>query len=191
MGNYNLQFLPQYNQKLFCDIWDNAADFVSDMTASPLYDNEITTTQLSTIFYLLFAKYGNNPIASFDENNFKLKVASIIIAHAPNLFKKVAVQKSLRGLSLDDLQAGLKNTQNRALNDAAQPSTDTDDDLPYINEQVVNKSKRSVLDAYSYLLSILRSNAFDEFVNRFKPLFSRVVDNQNPWLYISDEEDDE
>lgn len=185
-GYDNYQFLPNYNKILFCDVWDDVDDFYSDMVDSPLYNSGITEAQYKQVFYFLFAKYGNNPIAVFDTFNFKLKVASLISAYAPTLFKKVEIQEAIRNLSLDDLQTGLRNMTNRALNDAGQPSNDTDTELSYINEQVVNKSKRSKLDAYGYLMSLLRYDPFEEFTNRFKTLFSRVVDTNETFIYMEE-----
>lgn len=185
----DLPYLPAYNTKLFCDIWEDANSFVTDIKSTPIYDSEVTDAQLELIFYLLFQKYGNNPIAFFDDSQFKLKISTIIYAYGPTYFKKADIQKAIRALDLDELRDGFKNIQNRALNDATEPNNDTDEELAYINEQIINKGKRSSIDAYAYVWGILRNNLVDEFLNKFKSLFCRVVDSQRVIIYNDDEEE--
>ena len=85
---------PQYNTKLFCNIWDNVGAFVDDVTRNPL--SVLDVDKYETIFYLLYAQYGNSPIANFDEEQFKFKVYSIIYKYGPSWAKRVDIQKKLR-----------------------------------------------------------------------------------------------
>lgn len=189
MPSLDAPYLPAYNTKLFCDIWDDADEFLIDMKASPIYQSEINDNNYKFIFYLLFQKYGNNPIATFNDEQFKLKIATGIYSYAPTFFKKRDIQKELRALDLDELQNGFKSIQNRALNDATQPTTDTDEDLGYINEQIVNKGKRSKADAYAFLWGLLRNDLIDEFLDKFKKYFCKVVDSQRAIIYTDIEEE--
>lgn len=61
-----IQTATMYNTKTFSDVWDEANKFVSEYKTSGLYDvaNTITDDNLNTLYYLLYAKYGNNPIAN-------------------------------------------------------------------------------------------------------------------------------
>ena len=54
---------PQYTTMIFTDVWDESGDFVADYKASGLYVNnsKISDTSAATVFYLLYARYGNNP----------------------------------------------------------------------------------------------------------------------------------
>ena len=183
-------YLPAYNTKLFCDIWQDADSFLLDMKASPIYQSELSDANYQFIFYLLFQRYGNNPIATFNDEQFKMKIATGIYAYAPTYFKKSAIQKALRALNLDDLRDGFKSIQNRALNDATAPSTDTDEELAYLNEQIVNKGKRSIADAYAFLWGLLRNDLIEDFLDKFKKYFCKVVDSQRTILYTNIGEDD-
>ncbi len=96
------KMIPQYDTKIFTDIWDNAEDFVYD------YKNvgipyTISDTNATTLFYLLYARYGNNPIANYDETQFKYKVFSIIFQYGPTWEKRLSIQQTLRGLQLSDI----------------------------------------------------------------------------------------
>ena len=66
-----------YKTKTFTGVWGEVNDFVYD------YNNigvpkTITAENVSTLFYLLYARYGNSPISNMDVNQFKFKVFTII-----------------------------------------------------------------------------------------------------------------
>lgn len=96
------RMIPQYDTKLFTQIWDNAADFVADYQSVGIPET-ITTTNATTLFYLLYARYGNSPIANYDEEQFKYKIFSVIFQYGPTWEKRLSVQKTLRDMQLSDL----------------------------------------------------------------------------------------
>lgn len=98
----DLSIIPQYDTKLFTDIWDESSKFVYDYKHVGI-PTTITDSNATTLYYLLYAKYANNPIANYDENQFKYKVFSIIFQYGPTWEKKLSIQDTLRGLQLDDL----------------------------------------------------------------------------------------
>lgn len=68
---------PMYNTKTFADIYDDLGTFKYHYNHS-LLPAAITDDNMTILYYLLYAKYGNNPIINFDENQFIAKVNSII-----------------------------------------------------------------------------------------------------------------
>ena len=96
------QMIPQYDTKLFTDIWSTAAEFVTDYQAVGI-PQTINTTNATTLYYLLYARYGNSPIANYDEEQFKYKIFSIIFQYGPTWEKRLSVQETLRGLQISDL----------------------------------------------------------------------------------------
>lgn len=190
MNKYNYNRLaPAYNTLTFSQVYKSDVEFYAEISASKFADvASLSATQQTTLFWLLFARYANNPITNLDVEQWKAKLQAILYAYAPTYFKKMDVQKSIRALDLDELREGFKNIQNRAFNDATAPSTDTDTELDYINEQLVNKGKRSKAESYAYVLSILRTNYTEDFLDKFKILFKKVVDVEDVYNYISEEE---
>lgn len=94
--------IPQYDTKLFTDVFDDAGSFVY------YYKNIGIPTTISdanarTLYYLLYARYGNNPIANYDEEQFKYKIFSVVFQYGPTWEKRLSVQETLRGLQLSDL----------------------------------------------------------------------------------------
>lgn len=184
--------LPMYNTKTFSQILPDYATF------KELFDDEfdkyakdcISANSLKSLYWLLYARYCDNPIVNLSENNFKAKIVAITYAKGPAWERKLALQKSLRELSDDDLLAGAKTIFNRAMHDETEPGTDTDTELTYINAQDVSKHKRGKLDAYSYLMDVLRNDVTEEFIREFAKLFSKFVSPNVTRIYVTDLEEE-
>lgn len=93
---------PRFDTKLFTEIWERADEFVDDYQRNGL-PTTISTANAQNLYYLLYAKYGNNPIANYDEEQFKYKVFSIIWQYGPTWQKRLSVQETLRAMQLADL----------------------------------------------------------------------------------------
>jgi len=93
---------PRFDTKLFTEIWSEPSEFLADYQTNGI-PMTINNANATTLFYLLFARYGNNPIANYDETQFKYKVFSIIFQYGPTWEKRLSVQNTLRGLQLADL----------------------------------------------------------------------------------------
>lgn len=184
--------MPSYDTKLFTEIYNNAENFVEDYQASGLYNEEMDDN-IETIFYLLYAKHGNDPIANYDVNQFKYKMWAIIYQYGPSWVKRLDIQKKLRALDETDILEGARAIYNHAYNPSTAPTTQTTTELDYINEQNVTKYSKAKLDAYTQLWDILRADVTNDFINKFDSLFKQFVRPERTWIYITerDEEDDE
>ena len=98
----NNNTLPEYNTKLFVDIYPDLASFLLDYN-NVQFPKILSNESINTVYYLLYARYGNNPIANLDENQFKYKLFSIVYMYGPTWEKRLNVQTTLRGLQLSDL----------------------------------------------------------------------------------------
>lgn len=196
MSRYNL-----YSTPLFTDIWKSADEFKTEYLASPsplngsIHHGETVGTvtypdNVSLLYYLLYARYGNNPIANMDENQFKYKVYSVIFQYGPTWQKKLEIQEKLRGLSDEDLRSGAKAIYNHAFNPSEAPATDSEEALSYINDQNQTINKRGKLDAYGFLWGLLSTDVTEAFVDRFKICFKKVVFPERPVLYEEEEDND-
>lgn len=186
----NCKMLPQYSTILFTDVWDEASEFIKDYTHAGI-PTTISTTNATTLYYLLYARYGNNPIANRDKNQFKYKILSIIFQYGPTWEKKLDIQTKLRAITDDDLLKGSKAIYNAALNPSTTPATSTLEELTYINSQNTTNYKKSKMDAYSQLLELLETDVTGEFINKFKICFKQFVAPEKPLLYVSEEEEED
>ena len=187
------EMLPQYSTELFVDIWDDVADFKSDLAASP-FAGCISTSNpdnVSVVFYLLYARYGNNPIANQDINQWKFKIFSVIFQYGPTWQKRLELQAKIRSLTDDELLTGSKAIHNHAFNPSTTPSTSSLTELTYINDQQTSSFKKNKLDAYTQQWDMLETDVTEDFLNKFKKCFKNFVSPEKPLLYVTDLDEEE
>ena len=184
---------PRFNTKLFTDVFPTYDSFKS------CFDNDfekyakdcIANNYLNTLYWLLFARYGANPINNMTENLFKARLVAITWQKGPTWVRRVQLQDSLRALTESDLLSGAKTILNAADHPETPPSTDTDTELTYIKAQNVSKIKRSKLDAYSYLNDVLKNDVTEEFIQSYAKLFTKFVTPLVTRIYENDIEDED
>lgn len=181
---------PQYDTKLFTQIWEDVTSFLEDYNDSGI-PKTISTTNATTLYYLLYAKYGNDPIANRDINQFKYKVLSIIFEYGPTWEKRLDIQQKLRNLTDDELIRGAKAIYNSALNPSTAPSTATLEELDYINAQNTTNYKKSKMEAYAQLWELLNTDVTSAFVGKFKVCFKQFVRPEKPLIYVTEVEEDD
>lgn len=191
MGSaYFEQLAPEFNRPSFREIFPDVDTFYNCLAETEAVDSELTEDNLKKLYYMLIAKYGNTPIRKADGEEWLYDLIFTINAHYPTFLKKDEIQRQLRALNLDDLRDGTKSIFNHAYNPSQTPSTGTSDEIPYVNEQNVNKLKKNKADALSSLWEILHTNIMDEFIKKFKNLFSKILTTTNHPVYIMEEEEE-
>ena len=183
--------MDKYNTMTFAQVWDDSDVFKEEYLASPLatanetiHHGETVGTgndaitypdNVELLFALLYAKYGNNPIANGDVNQFKFKVFSTIFKYGPAWEKKLEIQANLRQLNADEIKLGSKAIYNHAFNDASAPGTDTLEEIQYINDQNTTKYQKSPIEGYMDLWNALSIDITESFINKFKVCFKQFV----------------
>ena len=174
-----------YRTRKFADIWPSADAFIQDYQASAI-PQKLKVADATTLYYLLYARYGNSSIANSDENQFKYKIFSTIYIGGATWAKKQEIQDKLRAMTEDEILAGTKAINNHAYNPQTAPTTDTVEELNYINEQNTTKYKKSKLDGYALLWAILNDGVTERFLREFRYHFLVVVEPQLPLWYVTD-----
>ena len=191
----DLFILPKCATKTFADIFPNYTTFkdLYDATifAGSIHEGEIIEGKtmpdnLQLLYYLLYAKYGNNNITNLDETQWVYKVFSTIYKYGPTWQKKIELQANLRGLTSSQLEQGAKAIYNKALNPETTPSTQSLTELTYINEQSTANQIKSPTESIKQLYVLLETDVTEEFLLEFKPLFKKFI---SPYtrLYESEE----
>ena len=80
---------------------------------------------------------------------------------------------------------------NHAYNPSTVPSTGSLDELNYINDQNTTNLKKSKMDAYEQLLSLLEVDVTEEFISKFKKCFKVFVAPEEPLLYVTEEDQED
>ena len=158
----NTSMKPMYDTNLFCEIWDSSASFLADYNNTGTeFTNQVPTTisqeNALMTYLLLFSRYGNNPIANYDVNQFKNKIFTIIWQYGPAWEKRLSMQEDIRNLTLQEITQGTKTdwsmegTQsqnnsgtdttinNHAYNPSTAPTTQSTNELDYIDQHQVAK----------------------------------------------------
>ena len=192
--------IPQYSTNIFTDIYPDVETFVSDYknvgipyqyTVGTTTYQTLTDTNVEALFYLLYARYGNSPLANRDITQFKYKLFSVIFQYGPAWQKELDVQRKIMNLSEDDIRLGSKAIYNQALNPQTEPSTAALEELEYINQQNTTNYKKSPLEGYAILMELLKKDVTEEFINKFGRCFKKFVSNERPIIYVTEEEEDE
>lgn len=183
--------IPMYNTKKFCEIFPDAESFKDN------YDTFQSTAGLTNIlddndkaitWQLLMAKYGNNPIANWSEEQFKLKVWQIMFQYGPTWAKRLEIQEKARKLTDSELLAGDKTIYNTALAPNQTPSTSSLEEVDFISQQNTANKKKSKMNAYNDLLILLDTDVTAEYIDKFKNLFLIVVLPTFTDIYVTEED---
>lgn len=169
--------------KNLSDIFPDYESFLETYTGSGLPNRFKDLDFLKTIYFVLMGEYAASSIAAMSEDLFRVRFLTLVHSYGPQLERELQIQDDLLKMSTEELMVSSKAVYNTALNPSEAPSTDTIDELPYINQQNTTKHVRSKLDAYMMLEELLNDNLIKDFIKRFDHLFVRVLRTNNPLYY--------
>lgn len=178
----------EYKTKTFVDLYETVNDFIYDYNNIGL-PRTISVQNAMTLYYLLYAKYGNSPISNVDENQAKFKLFGVIWQYGPSWEKKLEIQANLRDLKDTDLEEGALSIYNHAFNPSTDPSTASQTELDYINEQNTTRQKRSKVGQYMELWQAISTDVTAAFLDRFGICFKQFVGPERIHFYVTEEDD--
>lgn len=180
MMNFEYMF-GNYYTRTFCDIFPDFNTFKAEYVESELDDTRATITEasLKSLYYLLYARYGNSHTIFYDENQFKYNVFSLIFMYGPTWERRLELQHKLRSLTEDELTTGSTTSQTHAYN----PSSLSPEEINYINEQNKTKYVKSKMEGLSMGAQHLEKDVTKEFLDRFQSLFIRILVPNVPLYY--------
>ena len=176
-----------YRTNSFIEEFPTADDFLDFYKNNEGIPTTISDDSAKTLYYLLYARYGDCHIAMSDYQRFKYAVMSTIYKYGPTWEKRIEIQEAIRKLSLDDLQTGTFAVTNLAKNPGNKLATD-DELIKNVNDQSRTKYKKSKLDAYAQLYALLETDVTEEFLDKFKKLFNKFGDPTDLLGYYTKEE---
>lgn len=133
--------------------------------------NNVINGNMTTLYYLLFARYASNHINSDYPYQWKMKLMMTVFEYGPTWSKRLEIQDKVRNMSDDEIQKGTIMTYNTAMNPDGAPTTETWETLKGINSQNKNLYQRGKLDSYAYIDQILRTDVTREFIEKFRKFF--------------------
>lgn len=182
-----------YRTRTFSDIYPNSAEFIADRTkyASVIPADIVTDDDLEMIYILLLSKYADAHIASKNEQMFHVKMFVSVGSYAPGFLKNIEIQRELEKMALDsdDLLNATSSIVNHADHPATDPEMDYTEGLPYIDSQDTSNIRRGKMEAMMYLNGSVKRDLYSQFIERFEPLFQKIVIAQEPLYYVTDKEE--
>lgn len=130
-----------------------------------------TKGTMTTLYYLLWARYASSHIRSDYPQQWKMKLMMTVFEYGPTWSKRLEIQEKVRNMSDDEIQKGTIMTYNTAMNPDGAPTTETWETLKGINSQNKNLYQRGKLDSYAYIDQILKTDVTREFIEKFKKFF--------------------
>lgn len=182
---WNNSLYGNYRQVKFTDVYPDADTFLADYNSNGI-KTTISQESATTLYYLIYSRFGNSVIASSDTNRFKYDLFGTIFSYGPTWEKRLDIQDKLRKLTDDEIFSGSTSINNHAYNPGTSPSTNYLDELPAINEQVTNKNKKDKMSGYAMLMSLLDTDVTEGFISKFKKLFIKVVQPDIPLWYATE-----
>ena len=176
----------KYDSPIFTEVWDNVQNFLIDYKSNGI-PAKISDENATTLFYLLYSRYGNSTIAFTDVEQFKYNVFSIIFMYGPSWEERLLLQDKLRNLTDDEIRQGGKAIYNTALNPGTAPSTGDLEELNFINSQNTANYKKSKIDAIALKWELIKTDVTNEFLTKFKKLFRKILDPMNGVEFITEE----
>lgn len=142
-----------------------------------------SNANLTTVYYLLFARYASCHINSDYPEQWKMKIMSTIFKYGPTWAKRLQIQEKVRDMTDDEILKGDIAIYNNAMNPDTAPTTMTWETLQGINSQNVTLRKRGKLEAYALVDNLLKTDVTTEFIEKFKKYFNLVASPQVPLWY--------
>lgn len=188
--NYNGSMFGTYNTMTFADVWDNPTSFRDDVTSCGMTVDDYLSEQLTNLYFLLYARYGNKHFANMDINQSKYKVFSTIWMYGPSWAKELDLQNQLRNLTDDELATGNVTLNNTVLNEGTVVNDPTKM-LDRLNDQRASVTQRGRIERINSVLMLLKDDVTEKFLDRFKPIFAIVTTPANDLLYEVDDDIDD
>lgn len=158
-------------------------EYFASVLADTPFAAKLAEVDMELLFYMLYARYGNSHIAFSDENQFIFSLFSIAFQYGPTWSKRLHIQEQLRAIKDEDLVLGGHAIYNHAYNPSTEPSTEV---LDYINEQNTTNYKKSKMEGYANLMALLDVDVSEEFLDKFRKLFIKVLAPDRPLLYTTE-----
>ena len=164
-----------YNTRTFKDIWATSDDFNTDLSASAFAG---CIENVTLVYYLLYSRFANSHIVGKDEDQWKIRLFTRLYSCGPTYEKKMAIQKTLREMTDDELLTNGQMISKMGYN----PSTVQEDggvnsvsDISTVDQQNSTKTVSGKLNAYANLWLALKTDITSAFINDFKDLFISVI----------------
>lgn len=181
-----------FDNPKFLDYYPDLATFKEDYEnlGIPKVFQDQSTIQV--LYWLLCTRYGVSTVLGYNFQMFRPILFTRIWQYGGTWQKRVKIQQKLRGLSLQEgsqIYKGGKAIYNSAFNDSSAPSTQSMQQIAYINSQNTTNFKKSTLEGLALLNTMLETDVTQQFLDKFSNLFKKIIYSGNTQLYPTYEQE--
>ena len=167
--------------KTFIQAFPTFESFFEVWKKSPFFTEKFTENDLHDIYNHLLATYYNWHFIYLDDLGISLNVFHIIEEYYPNVKVRLELAEELRTLTVDEFtKSGL-----RISSTGANPKIETamDDLIQLVDSQNVDFQVKSKEQALRTKFSSLIDGIFEDFIERFRPLFTKLYNGLTDYIY--------
>ena len=179
---------PRFKQK---DASDTGTYFWETWINSPFYDSTLLESDLEDVYNHLLAAYYNWHYIYLDDLGIALNTMHIIHDYYPNCKERLALVEQMRTLTLDEFKKSGIMIDSQGQNPKV--ATNMDELIDLVDSQNASFQLKSEEQAIRGKFMSLMDGVMDQFIDRFKPLFTKLYAGVNSYIYTNkfDEEEDE
>lgn len=170
---------------------DTTLYFWETWTSSPFYDSTLTESDLENIYNHLLSSYYNWHYVYLDDLGISLNTMHIIHDYYPNCKERLSLVDQMRALTIDEFKKSGIMIDSQGQNPKV--ATNMDELIDLVDSQNASFQLKSEEQAIRGKFASLVDGVMDDFIDIFKPLFTKLYAGVNSYIYTNqfDEEDGE
>lgn len=174
--------------KTFMQAFPTFESFFEVWKKSPFFTNNFTEDDLHHIYNHLLTAYYNWHFIYLDDVGIFLNVFHIIEEYYPNVKVRLELAEELRTMTVDEF----KKSGLRISSTGSNPKIETamDDLIKLVDSQNADFQLRSQEQALRTKFSSLIDGIFEDFIERFRPLFIKLYNGLTDYIYENPVEED-
>ena len=177
---------PRFKQK---DASDTGIYFWETWINSPFFDASITETDMESIYNHLLAAYYNWHYVYLDDLGIALNTMHIIHDYWPNAKERLNIVDQIRALSLDEFKKSGIMIDSQGQNPKI--ATQMDELIDLVDTQNASFQLKSDEQALRAKFASLYDGVMDNFIDRFKNLFTKLYSGVNSYIYQNPVDEEE
>lgn len=160
---------------------DTTVYFWEGWQQSPFYDEQLTEDDLSKIYYHMRAAYYNWHFIYMDDLGISDNVYHIIEDYYPNAKERLNLVDQLRSMTLEEFKSSGMFIDSSGSN--PKEETEMGKLINLVDSQTASFQLKSQEQVIKAKFASLYDGVMEQFIDRFKPLFVKLYNGVNDYIY--------
>lgn len=177
-----------YLTRTYSDIYPEVSYFQRDFEKFGRL--ELSPEEQERLWLLIMSKYGDSHVRYTNETLFALRLFTEVNCYWPMVLAVERDQKRLRDADNVDFQRGGKMVTNTGAHNTSNVQTNAEEGAVQLNAQNVTSTERNELGVIIDRGLAYKADEEDRFLDKLRPLFIQILQEQRDLLYITEVDDD-